>query len=112
MKRFKSSSHLLQILKRRVHLEGVGELLGTHGANAVGVEAAMELGVGMLSVATDDFWAKVGICIEAPAHSSFFRAVLVLSISQMAIRPSILPSSQMPLSARLPREGGDIVRGY
>ena len=54
MKQFKWSRDLLQILQRRILLERVGELFRTHGADFVVLEAAMELGVEMLSVATDE----------------------------------------------------------
>ena len=55
MKQFESSWHLLQILEGCVLLEGVGELLRTHGADQIRMEAATVSGMVMSSVAIDEY---------------------------------------------------------
>ena len=64
-------------------------------ADVVVVQAAMESGFRMLSVATDDFWAQIWDMaerLEFGSYLSSFRVELALSASQRASRPSILPS--------------------
>ena len=54
MRWFESRLDLLEILQRCVLLEGVGELLRTHGTDLIVYEAAMKSKITMLSVAIDD----------------------------------------------------------
>ena len=53
VKRFEFRWHSRQILECLVLLERVGELLGTHGANVISVQAAIELGRVTSSAATE-----------------------------------------------------------
>ena len=75
---------LLQIQQRCVHHERIRKLLRTHRAHIVAPQAAMELGIRMLSAATDDSQ------IRHQADLSEVSVELTFSISQSLAIPLVV----------------------